>query len=96
MRMKKSDEWIKSYDSLKIAGLMYYFRCTWCTPKKAVNSVSPAFELQLQVYKEGEGWMVWNDFKKTYIAEKISDYVKNTINGQRTPYWESDGKKVFK
>jgi len=32
--------------------------------------------------------LMWEEIKKTYLSEKICDYVQNTINGQKTFYWD--------
>ena len=37
-------------------------------------------------------WLTGSELKHTYLAEKIYDYVQNTINGQRRIYWDYDAK----
>ena len=32
--------------------------------------------------------LTWEEIKKTYLSEKICDYVQNTINGQKAFYWD--------
>jgi hypothetical protein len=41
-------------------------------------------------------WVYWNDFKGSYLAEKFTDYVRNTFNGQRTVYWDNKIERSFK
>ena len=94
--MKKYDEWIKEYDYLNINNTKYWFKCNFALPKKMKNRTSPAMELEFQIYKDGEGWMDWNDFKDTYIAEKMTDYIMNTINGQRAVYYDVNKNKTFR
>jgi hypothetical protein len=40
-RSAEECEWIKEYDHLKINGIDYYFRCSWCLGKKAQNKDNP-------------------------------------------------------
>lgn len=40
-------------------------------------------------------WIKWNDFKDSYLTEKLTDYVKNTLNGQRTAYWDNKKERKF-
>ncbi len=95
MKMKSSDEWIKKCDHISINGKNYWFRCTWSNEKKAPNNTSPSMQLLFVIYKEGEGWLNWDDFKGSYLAEKLTDYIKNSINGQRVIYWEANKEKNF-
>ncbi len=37
----------------------------------------------------------WKEIKGTYLAEKITDFVKNTINGQATFYWDANLEEKF-
>lgn len=32
--------------------------------------------------------MEWKELKDSYLLEKIEDYIKNCINGQRSCYWD--------
>jgi len=37
----------------------------------------------------------WDNFRGSYLAEKLTDYVKNTLNGQRRVYWDNDYNRDF-
>ena len=93
--MKEEDEWIKEYDHLIISGKKYWFRCVWCLNRKAPNSKKPSMQLEFNIYKDGEGWLDWNEFNGSYLAEKLTDYIKNSINGQRTCYWNNKEGRNF-
>ena len=93
--MKKEDEWIKEYDCLEISGTKVWFRCVWSFNKKTPNESKPSMQLVFNIYKDGVGWLNWDDFKDSYLAEKLTDYIKNSINGQRAVYWNNDKKRSF-
>ena len=93
--MKKEDEWIKKHDHIRINKKMYWFRCVWCFDKKAPYDNKPSMQLVFNIYKEGEGWIDWENFKGSYLAEKLTDYVKNSLNGQRAVYWDNDTEPNF-
>lgn len=93
--MKKEDEWILENDCLTINGSKHWFSCMWSMSKKAPNEKRPSMQLVFNVYKENHGWISWDDFKGTYLAEKLTDYVKNSINGQRTPYYDHTKDRDF-
>jgi hypothetical protein len=40
-------------------------------------------------------FIYWNEFRGSYLAEKLNDYVKNTINGQRRVYYSNDYERDF-
>lgn len=40
-------------------------------------------------------WLDWDEFKGSYLAEKLTDYVKNTMNGQSRIYWENKYERDF-
>lgn len=90
-------EWIYEYDSLTIDSQKLYFRCTWCWDKKAPNDNKPSMQLVFNIWNDTKKeWLDWNEFKGSYIAEKLTDYVKNTINGQRNVYWDNKHDRQFK
>ena len=93
--MKKEDEWIKEFDHITINDVTYWFRCVWSFDKKAPLDKKPSMQLIFNIYKEGTGWLDWESFKGTYLAEKLTDYVMNTINGQRTAYWDTSKGRKF-
>ena len=89
-------DWIKECDHLKINGKDYYFRCTWSFDKKAPNNDNPSIQLIFHIWNETDKcWIDWNKFKGSYLAEKFTNYVKNTLNGQRTCYWDTSKAKDF-
>lgn len=76
-------------DTVKINEIEYRFRCVFATSSKYPNSSKPAIHCELEIQRKiDNNWelLQWNDFKNSYLSEKISDYIKNTINGQRTFY----------
>lgn len=75
-------------EKVKINGIKYEFRCDFAFPEKRDNDNSPAIKIVLIVLKNGE-LMEWKDFKDSYEGSKISEYIRNTINGQRSFYWNS-------
>ena len=90
-------EWIKEYDHLKINSKDYYFRCVWSSGKKAPNDDKPSLQLIFNIWNDTDKcWIDWNEFKGSYLAEKFCDYVRNTLNGQRTCYWDSNKPRDFK
>lgn len=89
-------EWIKEYDHLKINGIDYYFRCSWCCGKKAPNKDNPSIQLVFTIWNDTDKCFIdWNEFRGSYLAEKLNDYVKNTINGQRRVYYSNDYERDF-
>lgn len=89
-------DWIYKYDSLAINSKKYYFRCVWCFDKKAQNDNKPSMQLVFNIWNDTDKvWIDWNEFKGSYLAEKLTDYVKNTLNGQRTAYWDNKYDRDF-
>ena len=94
--MEKEHEWIYEYDSLTINSNLYYFRCVWSFDKKAPNDNKPSMQLVFNIWNDTkEIWVDWNDFKGSYLSEKFTDYVKNTLNGKRSCYMKHDDKRNF-
>ena len=89
-------EWIKEYDHLKINSKDYYFRCSWCWDKKAPNKTNPSMQLVFTIWNDTDKCFIdWDEFRCSYLAEKLTDYVKNTLNGQRRVYWDNDYARDF-
>lgn len=89
-------EWIYEYDNLEINGNVYYFRCVWSFDKKAPNDSKPSMQLVFNIWNETkQEWIDWNEFKGSYLAEKLTDYIKNTLNGQRSLYWDNNFDRKF-
>lgn len=94
--MALEHEWIYDYDYLTVNNKKYYFRCDWCLSEKAKNSMFPSMKLSFAVWNDTDKcWLKWVDFKGTYLAEKMTDYVKNSINGQRVVYWDNSKERSF-
>ncbi len=93
--MKEEDKWILEFDHISINGKKHWFRCVWSFDKKSPNDDKPAIDLIFNIYKEGHGWINWREFKGSYLAEKFTDYVKNTLNGQRSIYWDNKVERKF-
>lgn len=94
--MKESDKWILEFDCITINKKKHWFRCVWSLDRKAPNEDKPSMQLISNIYKEDYGWINWNDFKGSYLAEKFTDYIRNTLNGQRAIYWDNKTAKDFK
>lgn len=94
--MEEDYKWIYEYDSLTINSKKYYFRCVWCFDKKCPQDNKPSMQLVFNIFNDTDKiWIDWNDFRNSYLAEKLTDYIKNTINGQRVVYWENNKKRDF-
>jgi len=96
LKVKEEDKWILEHDCIYINKIAYYFRCVWSYGRKSPNDDKPSIQLVFNIYKEGHGWINWDDFKGSYFAEKFTDYIKNSINGQRTVYWGNEKEVSFK
>ena len=77
-------------EKVKINNIKFEFRCNSCYEEKAKNQDCPALKIELMILKNGKQ-LTWEEFKGSYSAEKISNFIKNTINGQRTFYWKYKG-----
>lgn len=69
----------------------YSIYARYSYPEKAIKTEDVlGIKVQIVVEEVKTGrTLKWEEMKNTYLAEKISDYVENTINGQRTFYWQS-------
>lgn len=77
-------EWIKEYDHLKINDKDYYFRCSRCWDKKAPNETNPSMQLVFTIWNDTDKCFIdWDEFRGSYLAEKLTDYVKNILNYAR-------------
>ena len=94
--MTQEHEWIYEYDSLTINENKYFFRCYMAMERKSPNNTNPSLQLTFKIWNDTKGlWINCNDFKSSYLAEKFTDYIKNTINGQRKIYWDHKFEKDF-
>jgi hypothetical protein len=80
---------------LTINGKKYELGCNIAIDKKFVHSNNPAVHLELWLLREDGTYVSWEEFKGTYLAEKVADYIRNTINGQRTIYWDYNKESNF-
>jgi len=83
-------EWKDSMEILTINNIDYDIRVDYAYPEKvATMDYYLGLKIAVKVMRVSDKRVfTWKEIKGTYIAEKISDYVKNTINGQRTFYWK--------
>ena len=94
--MSTNHEWIYEYDNLTINSNHYYFRCVWCFDKKCPNEDNPSMQLVFNIWNDTKKeWVDIKEFKGSYLAEKLTDYIKNTINGQRAVYWDNNIQRDF-
>ena len=89
-------EWVYEYDSLVINSNKYYFRCVWCFDKKCPQDNRPSMQLVFNIWNDTKKeWVDMQNFKGSYLAEKLTGYIKNTINGQRLVYWDNNIPRNF-
>jgi len=71
-------------NKITVNDIEYQFKCIWVLERKvAIDSNAPALQLELFIRQKKRGtWKTlnWNDFKGTYFAEKLCDYIKDIIN----------------
>lgn len=68
----------------------YHIKCITCHQEKIPRE---DFVLGLRVGIEvrrlsDNKILEWSDIRGSYLAEKITDFINNSINGQRTFYWD--------
>lgn len=90
------DKYLKYYDYISVNKKRYYFKAEYVIQRKAINYDGFGLELAIKVYTKEDGFRKWQDFKGTYVAEKICDYIENTINGQRAIYWNNNVEPRFR
>lgn len=74
---------------LNINGNKYRVRCdTVVMTNTAERDTSNKINLRISVFNE-DGEFIKLD-KDSYVAEKISDFIRNCINGQDSCYWNWD------
>lgn len=72
---------------LNINGSKYRVRCdTAIMTNTAERDTSNKVNLRISVFDEN-GKFVKLD-KDSYVAEKVSDFIRNCINGQDSIYWD--------
>lgn len=87
---------IPDHDHLDINSKRYYFKCNFSLGRKSPKSTAPSIQLELAIWDDTDKiWIDWKDFNKSYLEEKITDYVMNTLNGQRRIYWDKNEPRSF-
>ena len=77
-------------DILTINNEKYHIKCVTCFQEK-VPCVDDCLGLKIgiSVTRISDNTILeWKTIKGSYLAEKITDFVENTINGQRAVYWD--------
>lgn len=84
-------EYIKeNWDKVDVNNKTYYFHCEYSIPKKVPNETKPGLLLELNVFNLTDNvFLSINDFK-SHSGKKICEYIKNTINGQRSICWDNN------
>lgn len=86
----------EEYDHLVINNFRYFFKCEMTMGFKSRFSKHPSFIVTLLVYSEKEkAFLDHKDAKSEYFFEKIQQYVKNTINGQRHTTFDTTKPRDF-
>lgn len=81
--------------NLTINDTKYFVRCDWSFQqnKNMQDESYLGIHLVLVVKNTKTGnYLTGKEVKGTYLAEKISDYIENTVNGQRAVYWDFNSK----
>lgn len=83
-------------DHLCINRVDYYFRCQFAFDKKEANCKKPSVQLRLYIWDDtNKKEILWEDYKGSYLAEKLNDYIRNSLNGQRSIYYDNKVPKNF-
>ena len=78
-----------------INDVKYFFRCEQVIASQFFNSDVYGIKLEVKVFELDKDENIVNELthkriKGTYIAQKIEQFIRNTINGQATFYWDWD------
>lgn len=65
----------------------YLVRCNWIVKSNTPNT----FRMELDVFEDCDYDKPVKVGKNSYLEEKITDFIRNCINGQDTLYWNPDG-----
>ena len=69
----------------------YKIVCMFNYPRKFPKNDNFGVQLQISVYSENEKrYILWDEIKDTYLAEKLADFAENSFNGQNSFYWNND------
>lgn len=68
--------------NIVVNGTQYSLSCDLSIPEKVINNNNPALKITLIIRNiDTNKELKWDDFKNTYLAEKVSDIIRNRING---------------
>lgn len=83
------NEFNKRGDTVTINGVSYFLRCDYARDEKVPGQAQLfGIKVGITVIRLSDNKILeWSEIKNTYIAEKITDYIENSINGQRSFYW---------
>ena len=78
---------------VEINNRKYFFRCETSLASQFFNSDKIGIKLEVTVYELDDKEEIINvlthkQIKGTYISEKLTDFIKNAINGQQSFYWD--------
>lgn len=75
---------------IEVNGKKYTISAIYVASQKARNE-SLGLDVRLRIIVVNladDKAMEWKEIKNTYLQEKVEDYIKNCINGQRSCYWD--------
>lgn len=75
---------------IKVNGKKYNIAAAYAISQKTRN-VNSGLDVTLRIVITNltdNKIMEWKELKDSYLLEKIEDYIKNCINGQRSCYWD--------
>ena len=86
-----------THDTLTINKEKFKLVCNYSFEEKMNNSDDPAVKLSLYILRLNDNHRItWEEFKRSYLSEKVAQYIKNIVNGQRTFYWDPNRQKIEK
>jgi len=71
-------------EKVKINDKEFTFSCISSFDEKVRGGKLPGIKLELNIIDENGVRLIHDTFKNSYVAEKICDFIKNTINGRWT------------
>lgn len=81
--------------NLTINDTKYFVRCDWSFQQNKNMQGESYFGIHLVLIVKNTktgNYLTGKEVKGTYLAEKISDYIENAVNGQRAVYWDFNSK----
>jgi hypothetical protein len=85
------------YDSVTINSNKFWFKCEYTSSQKARLRYRPSFLMTLIVFSEKHDKFLTHKemVEEGYAYEKIQEYIKNTVNGQRTLSFNPSNPRKF-